>query len=296
MTDTTEDLSGPKILLQGDSGTGKTFAIGTIVDWAARQSPPRQVRVLFTEPGLETLLGYWRDPPVDPTTGRPTRPARPVPDNLAWHVTKGGVIGLAGLMDAAKKVGTLSYQSLTTIVDADRGTNNPAFRILEALANFPDDRTGKKLGNFGEWGPEVIFAADSLSEFGNAYSKMVIGNKPMMAQNEYGVAQNNLMNFLRLLTHGLRCTVVMTAHLQKQTNELTGATTLMTKAIGKAMSDDIPQLFSEVLYCYREGGAWYWDTSASNVVTKTRYLPIKAKIVPDLGLIMDKWLVRGGGK
>lgn len=285
-------LQGPKILLQGDSGTGKTYALATVVEWAAAQVPPMPVRLLFTENGLETLLGFWRDPPVDPSTGRPIRPARPVPANLAWHVASPGAQSLSSLKDAAKKVGLLTYESLTKMVDGDRGLNNPAYKILEAMENFPDDRTGQKLGNIGTWGSDVIFGIDSLSELAEGYKRMCVGNKPVMAQNEYGVAQNNLINFLRFVTQGPDFTLVMTAHLQKQVNELTGATTLMTSAIGKAIGDDIPKLFSEVLFCVRDGGSWYWDTSAPNVVTKTRYLPIRSKIVPDLGLIMDKWRKR----
>jgi hypothetical protein len=274
-------LAGPKILLQGDSGAGKTRALGPLVDWAAAQTPPRDVFILFVENGLETLLGYWADRGL------------PIPVNLHWHVISTPALDLKALTGAAKNVGTLSYESLTKLIDSDRGANNPAYKILECLADFPDDRTGKKFSNIGTWGPDKIFGIDSLSELANAYSKMTIGNKPVMAQNEYGVAQTNLMNFLRYLTQGSRFTLVMTAHLQRQTNEITGATSLMTKAIGKAMSDDIPQLFSEVIFCYREGTAWWWDTAASNVTTKTRYLPIKSKIEPDLGQIMNKWLKRG---
>jgi len=285
-------LAGPKILLQGDSGSGKTYALATIVNWAARQNPPRQVFVLFTENGLEALLGWWRTPPEDPQTGKPIRPAAPVPDNLHWHILRNLTIDLVGMKNAAQQAGTLSYQALANVVDPSRGTANPAYKVLEACENFPDDRTGQKFGNIGSWGPERILCIDSLSELGQAYIKMCIGNKPVMAQNEYQVAQNNLMNFLRYQTQAGLFTFVMTAHLQKQANELTGAMTQMTKAIGKAMSDDIPQLFSEVIYCYREGAQFWWDTTPVGVLTKTRYLPLRAKIPPDLGFIMDKWLER----
>ncbi len=291
-TSPSDELVGPKIALQGDSGAGKTYAFGPLVDWAARQTPPIKVAVLFTENGLETLLGYWRDPPSDPATGKPIRPAREVPANLHWHVIKTPTLGLAALKEGAKKVGLLSYESLTKSVDSERGANNPAYKVLEVLENFPDDRTGQKLGNIGSWGADYILGLDSLTGLADAYTKMVIGNKPVMAQNEYLVAQTNLMNLLRYLTQGTKFGFVMTSHLQKQTNELTGGVNLMMKAIGKAMADDIPQLFSEVIYCARESGSWTWDMAASNVATKTRYLPIKAKINPDLGFIMDKWKAR----
>jgi hypothetical protein len=85
----------------------------------------------------------------------------------------------------------------------------------------------------------------------------------------------------------------MTAHVQRQVDEVSGQTKLMTKAIGKAMGDDIPQLFSETIGTVREGGSFWWDTANSLLDTKTRYLPIASKIPPDGAQIMDKWIKRG---
>ena len=282
MTDMTPTptLAGPKILLEGPSGSGKTFALGTLVDWAARQSPPHEVFVLFTENGLETLLGYWRDRKMA------------VPANLHWHVVRTPAIPLAALLEGAKKVGLLSYEALTKSVDPDRSTNNPWEKLLTVLTNFPDDRTGAKFGNIGTWPATRILVNDSLSETANACVRMVIGNKPTTSQPDYGVAQNNLLNWLRYMTQAFVGTFVITAHVQRQTNEITGVTQLMTKAIGKALADDIPTLFSETIYTVREGTNWYWDTAAANVDTKTRYLPIASKIKPDFAQIMDKWLER----
>lgn len=273
-------LAGPKIILEGPSGSGKTRAIGTLVDWAARQSPPREVFVLFTENGLETLLGYWRDRKL------------PVPANLHWHVSRVAPLGLTDLIKAANNAGSMTYEGLTKQIDPNRARNNPWEKLLTLLVDFPDDRSGKKFGNIGEWGPDRIFVNDSLSETANACFRMQVGNKPVASQPDYQVAQQNLLNWLRWMTQMLRCTFVLTAHVNRQTNEITGTTQLMTKAIGRALADDIPQLFSDTIYTYREGTSWYWDTAASNVDTKTRYLPIASKIKPDFAQIMDVWLER----
>lgn len=275
MSETVLDLRGPKILLEGDSGGGKTYALGTLADWAEKNG--YSMRVLFTENGLETLLGYWRDR------------GQPIPKCLAWHQVEHAALGLAALTEAANKVGMLSYEALTKSIDPNRSTNNPYEKLLKTMADFPDDRTGQKLGNIGTWDNKVIFAIDSLSELANLCMKMVIGNKPTAAPPDYGVGQNNLLNLLRYLTQGFEPTLVMTAHLQRQTNEITGGVSLMVKAIGKAMGDDIPQLFSEVIYARREGLKWVWDTAAIGVTTKTRYLPINAGIEPNFSQIMDKW-------
>ena len=272
------NLSGPKVLLIGPAGSGKTYALGGLVDWAAERNRP--VSCLFVENGLETLLGYWRDK------------GKPIPPNLRYHSVLTRAIPLASLLDAAKKVGILSYKSITEMVDPDRDKNNPYYKILQALTDLPDDRTGKKFGNIGEMNHEGILCIDSLSELANACMKMVIGNKPTASPSDYGVAQNNLLNLLRYLTQGFSPTMVMTAHVQRQTDEITGSVKLMTKAIGKAMGDDIPQLFSEVIGCVRDGTNWYWDTANSALDTKTRSLPIQSKIKPEFSQIMDKWTER----
>lgn len=276
-----ETLFGPKILLEGPSGTGKTYALGTLTDWAAARSIP--VRVLFVENGLEALQGYWVDRGL------------PIPDNLAWHSMAIKPISLASLMSAADDVGKLSYEALTKKIDHNRGANNAFHRILAACADFPDDRTGKKLGAVDTWGADVVFAIDSLSELSNACMKMVIGNKPTAAPPDYGVAQNNLMNFLRLITQGCRPIFAMTAHVDRDKDEVSGTTRVMTKSIGKALYGDIPPLFSDVIYTVREADKFYWDTAAYGVDTKTRSLGYRSKIDPNFALILDKWEARNKG-
>ena len=276
----TTSLAGPKIILEGPSGSGKTYALGTLVDWAARQTTQREVFVLFTENGLETLLGYWRDRKLA------------VPPNLRWHVVKTPALPLSALIDGAKKAGLMNYESLTKSVDPDRAKNNPWEKLLTVLTDFPDDRTGQKFGNIGEWPNTRILVNDSLSETSNACFRMQVGNKPVASQPDYQVAQQNLINWLRFMAQSLECTFVLTAHVQRQANEVTGTVQLMTKAIGKALGDEIPQLFSETIYTVRDGTNWYWDTAAFGVDTKTRYLPIQSKSKPDFAQIMDKWLER----
>lgn len=276
---TIKSLSGPKVLLEGPSGTGKTYALGKLVEWAEKNQI--EVFVLFTENGLETLLGYWVDK------------GHNVPGNLHYHSTLTKPLGLKNLMDAADKVGKLTYEMVTKMVDPNRsGENNAFLKILAACSDFPDDRTGTRFGPVDSWGVDKIFVIDSLSELSNACMKMVIGSKPTASQPDYGVAQNNLMNFMRLFTQGLACTAVMTAHIDRQTDEITGGVKLMTKSIGKALAGDIPQLFSDVIYTVREGTNFYWDTAAASVDTKTRNLPIASKQSPDFGLIMEKWKAR----
>lgn len=281
MTDANKgSLFGPNILLEGPSGTGKTFALGTLVEWA--QANGCKVRVLFAETGLETLLGYWTDS------------GKTVPSCLAYHQQLTTPIDLGRLMKAADNVGKLDYKALTSLQDMERsGERNAFYKILQSCSKFIDDRTGEDLGSVDSWGLDTIFVIDSLSEVANACLKMVIGSKPTASQPDYGVAQNNLMNFLRLCTQGTRCTFVMIAHVDRSTDQISGQPKIMTKAIGQAIAGDIPPLFSDVIYTTREGNEFWWDTAAFGVDTKTRSLGYRSKIRPDFAQIMDLWKKRG---
>ncbi len=273
-------LPGPKVLLEGPSGTGKTYALGTLVDWAAANG--KETFILFTESGAETLAGYWTDRGM------------PIPDSLHWHLSTTSPNPLKSLVEWADRTGKLSYEALKSAIDPDRAKNNAFHRILSSCVDFPCDRCGKQFGSVDSWDTSRIFGIDSLSELSNAAMKMEIGSRPTAGQHEFGVAQNNLMNFLRLCTQGLTCTFVMTAHVQRQTDDLSQTTKIMTKAIGKAIADEIPPLFSDVIYTVREGDKFYWDTAAYGVDTKTRSLGYRSKIEPNYALIMDKWKARGG--
>ena len=273
-------LVGPNVLLMGPAGTGKTYSLGTLADWAAANS--KEMFVLFTEQGLESLLGYWRDR------------AKEVPSCLHWHQTVTQPVGLDALITGADNVGKMSYKLLTESVDPNRGASNPFWKILKACANLVSDRDGRVFGRLDAFGTDKIFVIDGLSELSNAAMKMQIGSKPTASPGDYGVAQNNIMNFLRLVTQGLPCTFVLISHVSRETNEITGTTSVGVKSCGKALAAEIPQLFSDVILTVREGSAFYWDTAAYGVDTKTRSLGYRSKIDPNFAQIMDIWLKRGG--
>ena len=285
-TDITVDkqtLMGPKVCLMGLGGTGKTYALGTLVDWADANG--FEVAVLFTENGLETLLGYFRDHGKEP------------PACLYWHQQTTKPISLKALMAAADAVGKLSYEALAKSVDSNRGGENNSFwKILGSCSNFIDDRRGKSLGAVDSWtaADKRIFVMDSLTETANAAMKMQIGSRPMASPGDYGVAQNNLMNFLRLVTQGISAPFVMTAHVDRETDQVTQSTKIMIKAIGKALSTEIPTLFSDIIYTTRDGDKFFWDTAAYGVDTKTRSLGYRSKIAPDFSQIFNIWAKRAG--
>lgn len=280
----TEDkrgLAGPKVTLMGLGGTGKTYAFGTLADWCEKNG--FELAILFTENSAETFLGYFRDKGKEP------------PACVYWHQQVTKPISLKTLAGTAEKVGMLSYEALAKSVDGDRGgENNAFFKILKSCSDFVDDRTGKSLGSIDAFSLKRIFAMDSLTETANAAMKMQVGSRPMASPGDYGVAQSNLMNFLRLLTQGMEAPFVMTAHVDRETDAVTQTTKVMIKAIGKALATEIPTLFSDVIYATREGGKFTWSTAAYGVDVKTRSLGYREGITPDYAQIFDVWKKRSG--
>lgn len=63
----------------------------------------------------------------------------------------------------------------------------------------------------------------------------------------------------------------------------------MLSAPGKAITAQIPQPFSDVIYTIRENANFYWDTANSQADVKTRNLPIQSKLPADFGPIIKKW-------
>lgn len=282
-------LAGPNILLNGDSGTGKTFSLGTAIDWCERNKV--EAFYLDIENSLETLLGYWRDTKLPPFNR--DKPAD-IPACLHWHQLPVAPVSLTQMIQAAKDTGDLSYELLTKKTDPNRGGNNPFWKILIAMSDFKDDRTGKSFGPVDKFGADKLFILDSFTELSNAAAKMQIGARSTMAPPDYGVAQNHLMNFVRLVTHGTPCIFIMTAHPARDKDAVTERIVTSIKTVGTAIQPEIPPLFSDMLFAVREGNKFTWDTAAYGVVTKTRYLGYRANIEPNFGQILDLWKQRAG--
>lgn len=267
-------LPGFNVLLEGPAGTGKTHAIGTLVETGI------DVFYLGMESGMESLIGYWTDH------------GKPVPENLHWHKVAAPTASFAAMIDTAKKVNTLTLDGLSKMIDPEKSKHNQFVKMLEALNNFPDDRTGELFGPVNEWDQSRAIIIDGMTGIGLAALATVIGGKPVRSMSDWGIAQNLVENLIRMLCDNCLCHFILLAHVERETDNVLGGVKLMTSTLGKALAPKIPSMFSDVVLTERSGEKWTWNTASAMADTKIRYLPIASGIDPNFRVIVDKWTAR----
>ena len=267
-------LPGFNVLLMGPSGTGKTHSIGTLVDTGV------DVYYLALESGMESLLGYWTDRGL------------PIPDNLHWHKLAAPTADLTQMIANAKNINMLNLDSLAKMVDPNKSKHNQFISLLEALNNFPDDRTGEKHGPVNEWDQSRVLAIDGATGISNCAMSLVIGGKAVRNQSDWGIAQDQVEKIVRMLCDNCKCHFILLAHVERETDAVLGGVKLMVSTLGKALAPKFPSMFSDVILTARQADKWSWDTASAMADVKTRNLPIKSDNPPTFRPILSKWISR----
>lgn len=262
---------GFNVLLMGPSGTGKTFSIKTLV------STGLETFCLFLEPGLETLIGAYSDK------------EEKLPSNLHFHYLQPRTQGFDQLKSAADQIGKFDLAGLARMKDMNRSKSNAMLDVYTQLNDFEDQKTGQKYGPVDSWDNRRVLVIDSLSALNRIAMDMVVGTKPVKDMSDWGIAQNQIMALLHKLTSGCMCHLVIIAHVERETDQVLGGVKLMVASLGKAITSQIPQPFSDVILASREGDKFYWDTANSQADVKTRNLPIASKLSADFEAIWRKW-------
>jgi len=260
---------GFKVLLMGASGCGKTFSIRSLVEAGL------EVFVIATEPGIQSVLG---DIPKE---------------KLHWHYIKPAAPSFDDLIANAKKINTMSFESLTKST-FDKQKYSQFLELLGACANFKCDRTGEDYGSVDEWGTDRVLVVDSLSGVNIMAMDLVVGAKPVNAPGDCGVAMDNLERLINRWCTGLDCHFVLTSHLEREKDEVTGGISLMTSTLGQKLAPKVPRFFDDVLQAKRTGKTWMWSSIAPNVDLKTRHLELDDKMNPSFKHILDAWKKMGG--
>lgn len=267
-------LPGVNVLLMGPSGTGKTYSVGTLVDLGI------DVFYLAIEAGMESLLGYWTDKGKD------------IPPNLHWHKLASPKASFTEMIANAKNVNMLGLDSLAKMSDPNKSKHNQFISLLEALNNFPDDRTGEKYGPVNEWDQSKVLVIDGATGISQCAMALVIGGKPVKSQSDWGIAQDQVEKITRMLCDNCACHFILIAHVEREQDAVLGGVKLMVSTLGKALAPKFPAMFSDVILTVRSADKWTWDTASAMADVKTRNLPIKSDNPPTFESILGKWIGR----
>lgn len=265
---------GFKDILMGPSGTGKTYALKTLV------ATGLETFALFLEPGLETLIGAYSDN------------GEKIPDNLHWHYLQPKTQGFGDLFKQSDNIGKFDLSGLGKMKDMNRSKNNQMTEMYTVLSDFPDQRTGNKYGSADSWSNGAVLVIDSLSALVRIAFDMQVGTKPVRDVSDWGIVQQAIMSFIHKVTSGCICHVVIIAHVEREIDQILGGNKITVSVPGKAIAATILQPFSDVILASRENDKFFWDTANSQADVKTRNLPIQSKLPADFGPVYDKWLAR----
>lgn len=269
-------LPGVNVLLMGPAGTGKTFALGTLVETGI------ECFYLGLEPGLESLLGYFTDK------------GKPIPDNLQWHILEAPKASFMDMLDSAQKINSMQLDSLAKMNDPKRMNHNSFIKLLECLNNFKSDRTGETYGAVDTWGPSRALLLDGMAGLGRAAMSLVVGGKPVKNQSDWGIAQDQVEKILRMLCDNCRSHFVLLSHVERETDAVLGGVKISVSTLGNKLGPKINPMFSDVILSVREGTKYTWDTGSALADVKTRNLAVAQGLQASFKPIIDKWKSRGG--
>ena len=270
-------LQPPATLLVGPSGSGKTSAIAT------QLLAGLEVFVVMTEPGgVESLLDSV------------TRLGAKV-DRLHWTTCLPAAAGWSGIEEMITKINTMDQKGLADVRDMGKsGFRDAAMRFLNAFRSFKCERTGIEFGDFTLWDDTRAMNVDSLTGWSAMAWGTTVGFKPTANPGEWGIAQNFIEKFLLKINNDRKCFFTLTAHLEKEMDDMTGVKRLMVSTLGAKLAPKIPAFFSEVVRTYREvdpkgNAAFRWSTLASDQDLKNRALPISSNLQPSFVQIVDAY-------
>lgn len=277
-------LSGVNVLIEGEGGSGKTYSLGTAIEY----SPKLQVHYMAFESGAESLAGYFLDPPPR------GRGMKSLPENLHITTIKPPAASWTEMAENTRYINTLSLGALKKMTDPSRSKYDQFEKFLRTFNDVTDD-SGKKYGSVDSWGTDRMIVIDGATGLARAASQAVTGGKVDKDQSDFGLLMGLIEEFLRRITDAsCRCHFVLLAHVERETDEVLGGSKITISIPGKKLAPKIPPMFSDVILAKRIGKKFVWDTEDSNAVLKTRNLPISAENPPTFKTILDSWSQRGG--
>jgi len=259
-----KNAGGFRVLNFGRTATGKTASIATLL------LAGQKVRFLSADnnamAGIQAGMAIHK---VDAATA-----------DIAYCIPERPDIEPEAILGMIDNILTKELDTIIKAKDKNRKLLTGFRSIYEGAITFKDTLSGTDYGSVLQWGADTTLVVDSLTVVCDEIRNTCCGNKPPTLP-EWGQMQGLLKNFIAHLTSTLHCNVVLLAHPTKETDEVTGATTIYPLNLGKALSEQFASNFSDVLYSQFDGKKYFWATKHRTAVCSGRNIPIASELAQD---------------
>lgn len=236
-----------KMILMGDSGTGKTGSLVSLVKAGYK------LRILDMDNGVDTLYQFVM---------------RECPD-------KAGNVDTVALRDPRKA----TPQGL--MINGQPKAFVNALKLLDKWTYQDEDGATVDLGVPASWGADTILVVDSLSFLSDAamdWAEPLVpsGPKGKDMRAVYGQAQKAIEDVIGLLTNPtFNCNVIVTAHIRLSTMP-DGTTKGHPNSAGQALGPLLPRYFNSIaLFETKPGGKRTLRTESTGLIDLKNPAPFR---------------------
>lgn len=243
-----------KLLIEGDSKSGKTGALASLV------SAGYKLRILDFDNGLDVLKQFV---------------LRDCPNNI-------GNVEFRTLRDDRK-----ASSEGPQISGKPKAFVN-AYKMIDKWSYTDDDGNAVDLGAPTEWGPECILVIDSLTFMSDAAFDFHESISPDTKSGKHDIravyksAQDAIEHVLAFITSAsFRTNVIVISHVKYM--EVDGATKGYPVSVGSALSPAIPRYFNSVIrFVTKSGGKRVIETVASSMFDLANPKPFEMEKTLDI--------------
>lgn len=260
----TTSPKAPNVLLLGESGSGKTRSLITLIPVGITPF------IVFTEPERAVLADT------------------PCP-RLHWMYVRPGISSWADLGSMLKTVNSLSNDALQKMPGVDKHKHNQILDLVAALGNFKCSRCGESFGDVSTWHNDHAIVLDSLSGVNDLALSNTVGGKTVLTQPDWGVAMRSEETLIKMLCNIPEAMFILIAHMAMERDELSGRILKMPSALGRKVAPELPKNFSDVIAVIREGTEFRWSTAAPDTISAARNIGLSDKLPPDFGPLIRNW-------
>lgn len=264
---------GVKGLFLGDSGSGKTHLMHTLIEAGL------EVFHIGLEPARQTIAKAIRD----------TAKKNPSLDYSKYHYVEvpALVTEFKTMIDTDSKLNSLSYKAICDMEGINRDKTRQFIRLLEMLSGFTEGET--YYGPIDNWSNDKALVIDSLSAMNIMAKTLIAGNNPALSPAQWNMGQDVIRNLLNKLCFDCKCHVFVLGHLEPEKDEVSGKIVNMPSTLGKKLAPELGRYFDEMVIVKKTENGHVLSTKESNATTKNRLFPVSNTLPPTLVPLIEEW-------